>query len=166
MATFDFGGFLYWGDNHVGQLGNRRRSFLESPYPSKKFEQRHNVENVIVGLDSCSVIVEDSGKLKKKKSKKKKAKRILKREELVTSEDELKRRTEAQIVKETDEDKDGRGRKSVIDRVRSRFLEGIYGKQADKSKEVASKEVPNSKNRELDRLIEEERKQKAVDKKE
>lgn len=127
VATFDFGGFLYWGDNHVGQLGNRRRSFLESPYPSKKFEQRHNVENVIVGLDSCGIIVEDSGKVKKKKSKKKK-KRILKRDELVTSEDELRRKTEALIVKETDEDRDGRGRKSVIDRVRSRFLEGIYGK--------------------------------------
>ena len=158
VATFDFGGFVYWGDNHVGQLGNRRRSFLESPYPSKKFEQRHNVENVVLGLDSCGVIVEDTGKVKKKNPKKR-AKRIVKRDELITSEDELRRRTEALVVKEKDEEVDGRGRKSVIDRVRSRMLQGLYGKQADEPV-VANKETSPSKARELDRLIDEERKTK------
>lgn len=63
---------MYWGDNQVGQLGNRKRAFLESPYPSKKFEYRHNVENVIAGLDSTAVIVEDSGRIKKKRETKKK----------------------------------------------------------------------------------------------
>jgi len=63
---------LYWGDNQVGQLGNRKRAFLESPYPSKKFEYRHNVENVVAGLDSTAVIVEDSGRIKKKRETKKK----------------------------------------------------------------------------------------------
>jgi len=32
---------------------------LESPYPKVKFEKEHNVENVICGIDSCAVIVED-----------------------------------------------------------------------------------------------------------
>lgn len=138
---------------------------MESPYPSKKFEQRHNVENVIVGLDSCAVIVEDSGKVKKKK--KKKSKRILKKEDLVTSEDELRMKTEALIIKETDEDKDGRGRKSVIDKVRSRFLNSIYGKQAnDPAAEAGKSQGSAPKKRELDRLIEEEKKQKTAEKKE
>lgn len=93
-----------------------------------------------MGLDSCGVIVEDSGRVKKKKTKKK---RILKREE-VTSEDELRRKTEALIVKETDEDKDGRGRKSVIDRVRSRLLESIYGKQTEDSASAATSKESTS----------------------
>jgi hypothetical protein len=78
---------MYWGDNQVGQLGNRKRSFIESPYPSKKFEYRHNVENVILGIDSSAVIVEDTGKIKKKNPKKNK--KILKLSEVVTSEDDL-----------------------------------------------------------------------------
>jgi hypothetical protein len=32
---------------------------MESPYPKSKFEKFHNVENVICGIDSCAVIVED-----------------------------------------------------------------------------------------------------------
>ena len=62
---------MYWGENQVGQLGNRKRAFLESPYPSKKFEMRHNVENIIAGIDSSAVIVEDTGKVKKKRNKNK-----------------------------------------------------------------------------------------------
>lgn len=38
LALFDYGAFMFWGENHVGQLGNRKRAFLESPYPSRKFE--------------------------------------------------------------------------------------------------------------------------------
>jgi len=49
MVGFDFGAFFYWGDNEKGQLGNRKRSFMESPYPSRKFENNHNVENIICG---------------------------------------------------------------------------------------------------------------------
>jgi hypothetical protein len=81
----------------VGQLGNRKRSFIESPYPSKKFEYRHNVENVVLGIDSSGVIVEDTGKIKKKNPKKNK--KILKLNEVVTSEDDLKLRTEALLIK-------------------------------------------------------------------
>jgi hypothetical protein len=80
---------MFWGDNQVGQLGNRKRAFLESPYPSKKFEYRHNVENVVAALDSTACIVEDTGRIKKKKDKKK---RILNREDVITNEDQLKAR--------------------------------------------------------------------------
>lgn len=72
MANFDFGAFVFWGCNQVGQLGNRKRSFVESPVPSRKFEYRHNVENVVLGIDSSGVIVEDLGKEKIKNKKKKK----------------------------------------------------------------------------------------------
>jgi alpha-tubulin suppressor-like RCC1 family protein len=81
VANYDFGAFMFWGDNQVGQLGNRKRSFIESPYPSRKFEYRHNVENVVLGIDSSGVIVEDSGKEKIKNKKKKK--RILNLDEVV-----------------------------------------------------------------------------------
>lgn len=43
MAAFDYGAFFVWGDNEVGQLANRKRSFVESPYPKPKFELHHNV---------------------------------------------------------------------------------------------------------------------------
>ena len=59
IVTFDYGAFFIWGDNENGQLGDKKRRFLESPYPKSKFERRHNVENVICGIDSSAVIVED-----------------------------------------------------------------------------------------------------------
>jgi alpha-tubulin suppressor-like RCC1 family protein len=72
VATFEYGAFFVWGDNENGQLGDKKRRFLESPYPKSKFERRHNVENVICGIDSCAVIVEDlEDKLPKKKKKQK-----------------------------------------------------------------------------------------------
>ncbi len=58
-ATFNYGAFFIWGDNEFGQLGDKKRRFLESPFPKSKFERRHNVENVICGIDNCAVIVED-----------------------------------------------------------------------------------------------------------
>ena len=71
IATFDYGAFFIWGDNEYGQLGDKKRRFLESPFPKSKFERRHNVENVVCGIDSCAVIVEDLGdKLPAKKKKK------------------------------------------------------------------------------------------------
>lgn len=76
---------------------------MESPYPSKKFEQRHNVENLILGIDSSAVIVEDTGRIKKKK--KNKNKRILGENEVAKSDEELKLKAEAMIQKE-EEDKD------------------------------------------------------------
>ena len=156
VASFDYGAFVFWGDNQVGQLGNRKRSFVESPYPSKKFEYRHNVENVILGIDSSGVIVEDTGREKKKR--KKKAKRILKLDEVVTSEDEIRMRAEAAIVKEEDEKSethDGRGRRSLSERIRGKFQDSVYGAKAET--EPASAALPESPKRELDKLIEAER---------
>jgi len=73
MAAFDYGAFFVWGDNEVGQLGNRKRSFVESPYPKPKFELNHNVENIVCGVDSAAVIVEQLPRKKKKRSKKKRS---------------------------------------------------------------------------------------------
>lgn len=69
MASFDYGAFFFWGDNEHGQLGNRKRSFMESPFPKRKFELYHNVENVIAGVDSSAVIVEALPPRKKKEKK-------------------------------------------------------------------------------------------------
>lgn len=86
------------------------------------------MENVVLGIDSSGVIVEDTGRVKKKK---KKNKRILKMDEIVTSEDELKQRTEAQIVKQQglglNEEQDGRGRRSLSERFKSKFSQTLYG---------------------------------------
>jgi hypothetical protein len=120
---------MFWGDNQAGQLGNRKRSFVESPYPSKKFEYRHNVENIVLGIDSSGVIVEDSGKVKNKSKKKKK--KILSINEVVTSDDELKMKTEAMIIKQSEEKGDSydhRGRKSLGERFRAKFHYTLYGK--------------------------------------
>ena len=74
VVTFDYGAFFIWGDNEHGQLGDKKRRFLESPFPKSKFERRHNVENVICGIDNCAVVVEDlpnkQAKNKKKAPKK------------------------------------------------------------------------------------------------
>jgi hypothetical protein len=129
VASYDFGAFLFWGDNQVGQLGNRKRSFIESPYPSRKFEYRHNVENVVLGIDSSGVIVEDQGKQKIKNKKKKK--RILKVDEVVTSDEELQMRTKAMVQKQSeggqaDDSHDGRGRRSLGERIREKFHNTFY----------------------------------------
>jgi len=167
IATFDFGAFVFWGDNQVGQLGNRKRSFLESPYPSKKFEQRHNVENVVLGIDSSGVIVQDTGR-EKKKNKKKRPKRLLKMEEVVTSEEELQRRSEAFIVKEQEErvdSLDARGRRSLSERMRAKFYSAVYGQSMDDDAKSSATQQDGAQakpleKRALDQLIDEERKQK------
>lgn len=90
IATFDYGAFFIWGDNEFGQLGDQKRRFLESPYPKAKFERKHNVENVICGIDSCAVIVErfstPEGSKEEEKNKKKK-KRVLKMDEITSGRD-------------------------------------------------------------------------------
>jgi len=72
MAFFEYGAFFVWGDNEVGQLGNRKRSFIESPFPKRKFELNHNVENIICGVDSAAVIVEALPPRKKNPDRKRK----------------------------------------------------------------------------------------------
>jgi len=59
MVSFEYGAFFFWGDNESGQLGNRKRSFIESPFPKRKFEKFHDVENIICGVDSTAVIVKE-----------------------------------------------------------------------------------------------------------
>lgn len=72
VAAFDYGAFFMWGDNEFGQLGDRKRRFLESPFPKSKFEKNHNVENVVCGIDGTAVIVEELPKSKPLGKKKKK----------------------------------------------------------------------------------------------
>ena len=150
VAKFDYGGFKFWGDNQVGQLGNRKRSYLESPYPSKKFELRHNVENVVLAIDSSAVIVEDTGRVKKKKNKNK---RIIKEGEVIKTQEELELRTKALIQKEEETEKDKRGRnvdrETFFMKMRRRVSETIYGKSAGRSGPSA-----------LDIMIEKEREQR------
>lgn len=80
MLVFDYGAFFIWGDNEKGQLGDRTRRMIESPFPKAKFELKHNVLNVEASYDNCAVIVErlpedirdkddEDEKRKKKKSK-------------------------------------------------------------------------------------------------
>lgn len=69
LAAFDYGAFFVWGDNEVGQLANRKRSFIESPFPKPKFELHHNVQNMACGVDSAAVIVETLPPRKKNKKK-------------------------------------------------------------------------------------------------
>lgn len=74
---------------------------MESPYPSKKFEMRHNVENLILGVDSSAVIVEDTGREKKKS--KKKNKRIIPQADVIENETELKMRAEALMTRKREQ---------------------------------------------------------------
>ena len=122
---------------------------MESPYPSKKFELRHNVENLILGVDSSAVITEDTGRVKKKKDKKK---RVLGQSEVVKSEEELQARTKAAIQKETEDREvnyDKRGRKSLGVRIREKFATTFYGATPESQPMSA-----------LDKLIEKERAEK------
>ena len=86
VATFNYGAFFMWGDNEFGQLGDKKRRFVESPFPKSKFERFHNVENVVCGLDSTAVIVES---LERKKKKKTREKRVIKKSEMITDFDSL-----------------------------------------------------------------------------
>jgi hypothetical protein len=72
--------------------------------------------------------------------------------EVVTSDEELQMRTKAMVQKQSENNNDtndGRGRRSLGERMREKFHSTFY----------ASKEG-ESKKRELDRLIEEEKQQK------
>jgi len=101
------------------------------------------------------VIVEDTGRVKNKSKKKKK--KILKVNEVVTSEDELKMRTEAMINKEKDPEIDSRGRKSLGERIRAKFHERVYGKEkVDFNKKPSLKDEQPPKPS-LDELIKKEK---------
>lgn len=94
MAALDYGAFFFWGDNEKGQLGNKRRSFLESPYPKRKFELNHNVVNLACGLDSAAVVVQTLPD----RPKKKKNKRVLTLQQIQSmSEAQIKAENEARL---------------------------------------------------------------------
>lgn len=80
MLVFDYGAFFTWGDNEKGQMGDRTRRMIESPFPKAKFEIKHNVLNVEASFDNCAVVVQrlpekirdkddEDEKRKKKRSK-------------------------------------------------------------------------------------------------
>lgn len=111
---------------------------------------------MVLGIDSSGVIVEDSGKNKIKNKKKKK--KILNLDEVVQSDEELQMKTKAMVQKQTeeggkDESHDGRGRRSLGERIREKFHNTVYGNGEGKGKQ-----------RELDRLIELEKQQNEKEK--
>lgn len=130
IITFEYGAFFIWGDNENGQLGNKKRSFLESPYPKVKFEKEHNVENVVCGIDSCAVIVEDLSGVLPKKKKKKQQKRVISQNQMITSPEQLKAMTESQIVKPAE--KDIVLRKNLGERIRENWHNALFAKKEDK----------------------------------
>ena len=123
VATFDYGAFFIWGDNEFGQLGDKKRRFLESPFPKSKFERRHNVEHVVCGIDNCAVIVEDLQGLQVKK-KKKQPKRTIKMKDMITSPDQLKALSEQRIVSPPKEED---VRKPLGERFREKWHNTVYG---------------------------------------
>lgn len=96
MASFGYGAFFVWGDNEVGQLGNRKRSFMESPFPKRKFEINHNVENIACGVDSAGVIVESLPPRKKNPNRKRKRTMTLEEAHAITD-DKIKADNEAKM---------------------------------------------------------------------
>lgn len=75
--------------------------------------------------------------------------------EVVTSEDELKMRSEAMISKEKDPEIDSRGRKHLGERLRAKFHERVYGKEkVDFNKKPTPKEEPKPS---LEELIKKEK---------
>lgn len=106
-------------------MGDKKRRFLESPFPKSKFERRHNVENVICGIDNCAVIVEDLGvnnvPVKKKKGPKK---RVIKKSQMITNPEDLKMLSESKIVHKDPNEKIER--KSLSERMREKFHNTVY----------------------------------------
>lgn len=127
MAAFEYGAFFFWGDNEHGQLGNRKRSFVESPYPKRKFELYHNVENVIADVDSCAVIVESQGE-KNVPKRKKKAKRSISASEILNSDEAIKAANEARMNKQKELDAAAMEKRVPLDqRFRTGWHKFMYG---------------------------------------
>ena len=64
--------------------------------------------------------------------------------EVVKSEDDLKRKTESMLIKEKEEKAethDGRGRRSLGERLRGKFHDTFYGSQNPAEKKVDEKPV-------------------------
>ncbi len=137
VATFDYGAFFIWGDNEFGQLGDKKRRFLESPFPKSKFERRHNVESVVCSIDNCAAIVEDlSDKMPNQKKKKKQHKKTIKKSQMITNPEDLKMLSESKIVSKDPNEKNER--KSLSERMRENFHNVVY---SEKDTRVKEKEV-------------------------
>lgn len=136
LAVFNYGAFFMWGDNEFGQLGDRKRRYLESPMPKFKFELRHNVENVVCGLDSTAVVVEYIPEEQRPKKKKKKEKRVIKESEVITDRDMLEAVAKSNIKRKSDEEElDERIAKTASEKVKDSFWSAVYGKEeVEKSK--------------------------------
>jgi len=126
ILTFEYGAFFIWGDNEYGQLGDKKRRFIESPFPKKKFEQFHNVENVICGIDSCAVIVEDIEDKFPRGERKKKRKRTITKDQMISSPEQLKKLTETHVVRVQEE------KKSVTEKLREKWHNKLYGTREEK----------------------------------
>lgn len=138
MAVFDYGAFFVWGDNEVGQLGNRKRSFMESPFPRRKFEIHHNVENVACGVDSAAVIVESLPPRKKNPDRKKK--RTMSLEEVHSISDEaIKKQNENRMFNQQREEKakeeEAQKRVPLDQRFRTQLHKKLYGETTNDLKE-------------------------------
>lgn len=66
MALLSVGVIMEWGANEYGQLGNKKRAFLEHPAIVGNFT-KENVVSISCGQNNSAVIVEnlDGGKEKK-----------------------------------------------------------------------------------------------------
>ena len=99
---------------------------MESPFPKSKFERRHNVENVICGIDNCAVIVEDlTGKVETPKKKKKSQKRTIKKSQMITNPEDLKMLSESRIVSK-DPSEQKLERKPLSERMREKWHNTLY----------------------------------------
>jgi len=100
---------------------------MESPYPMRKFELEHNVENLILGDFSSAVIVEDRPGRKKKN---KKPRRSISMEDVRENQMQLKADNEARMAavlkQETDEEAKPT-RVPLSERMRGHFHKLIYG---------------------------------------
>lgn len=138
MAAFEYGAFFVWGDNEVGQLGNRKRSFMESPFPRRKFEIHHNVENIAAGVDSAAVIVESLPPRKKNPDRKKK--RSMSMAEINAINDEqIKAQNEAKMFNKQREEKaqeeEAQKRVPLDQRFRNKIHSKLYGNSVNDLKE-------------------------------
>lgn len=124
MAVFEQCAFYIWGDNESGQLGNRKRSFVESPVPKRKFEIHHNVENIAAGVDSAAVIVEALPPRKKKQRKQKRS--MTMQEAMRINDDQIKADNEQRMWnqqrKEKAAEEDMKKRRPLSERFKSKVM--------------------------------------------
>ena len=113
-------------------MGNKKRIFMESPMPLRKFSLKHNVENVICGLDNTAVIVEDLSTPQRetakqaRKAARKKPRRMIKQSEMITSEEQLQAYHESQVKRERMEEAPKLG---FTEKMRKWFFSKVYGQQ-------------------------------------